>query len=84
MDIIEHLDLIDWLVSEQKPPSEIRGHILAIREQIETYSEKSKNLSRLEAQNAALIEENTKFKTGPPTIKIQNASTFGGSIRPLR
>jgi hypothetical protein len=54
MNITERLELIDRLVSEQKPPGEIRGHILAIREQIETYEKKAEHLAELEAENAKL------------------------------
>jgi hypothetical protein len=65
MNITERLELIDRLVSEQKPPAEIRGHILAIREEIEAYAEKADHLVRLETENAKLIEENAKLKTAP-------------------
>ncbi len=41
MNIIDHLDLIDRLVSEKASPSEIRGHVLAIREQIEAYQKEA-------------------------------------------
>src|SRR5436309_3543948 len=41
MNIIDHLDLIDRLVSEKAAPSEIRGHVLAIREQIEAYQKEA-------------------------------------------
>jgi hypothetical protein len=65
MKITDRLELIDQLVSEQKPPAEIRGHILAIREEIEAYAEKADHLGRLETENAKLIEENAKLKTAP-------------------
>ena len=49
-------------VSEQKPPAEIRGHILAIREEIEAYAEKADHLVRLETENAKLIEEKCEIE----------------------
>ena len=63
MKITEHLDLIDRLVVEQKPPAEIRGHLLAIREQIEMYEKEADNLIALKAENMELLAK----------LKIQDA-----------
>lgn len=66
MTIIEHLDLIERLVSEQKPPAEIRGHVLAIREQIETYMQEAQNLSALKVKINQLETEIAASKNPTP------------------
>jgi len=69
MTMIETLDLIDTLVSKKSDPAEIRGQLLAIREQIEAYDQKAEELSNLEitikelkAANEKLIAENAQLK----------------------
>jgi len=84
MNIIEHLDLIDRLVAEQKAPGEIRGHIIAIREALEAYAEKSKYLLKLEAENERLVAENARLVALNPTpdFRVINQAPFP-PIEPL-
>ncbi len=67
MNIIDHLDLIDRLVSEKASPSEIRGHVLAIREQIEAYQK--------EAEGRELEEGMDKLTIAALHLKIMALET---------
>gem|GEM_PF-5473070 len=69
MTIIERLDLIERLVTEQKPPVEIRGHILAIREAVEAHSQEVESHAALRKEHESLKAEHEKLKltqTTPP------------------
>ena len=61
MKMTEHLDIIDKLVLGCPAPAEIRGHILAIREQLEANEEEAqkvpdykKRIGELEAEKTDL------------------------------
>lgn len=63
MSLAERLALIDQLVSERglHPPGEIRWHIAAIAEDVESYSKEVETLADLKRQNQQLVAENQKL-----------------------
>jgi hypothetical protein len=85
MNLVDRLDLIDRLVSENKTPAEIRGHIMAIREQLEAYLNESQFLTalkekikQLEASNERLVSENQKLVSENAALINAPVSVSGG------
>jgi len=66
MKITKRLEMIDKLITNRAAPAKIRGHILAIREQLETYEEEAQKVAAYKEQIADLEAENAKLKT--PTV----------------
>jgi len=65
MKITDHLDTIEKLVLDRVSPAEIRGHIQAIREQLEAYQKEAEQAPDYKKQIADLQAENTKLKAKP-------------------
>ena len=74
MTIIEHFDAIDRLIlsSDFLSKSEMRGHIVAIREQIEAYSQKAEELGDFETRYADLQAKHNKLVAGNRVIDAQS------------
>jgi len=49
MKITEHLQMIDELITNRSVPSKIRGHIQAIREQLEAYEQEVQKVAEYSA-----------------------------------
>jgi len=62
MKILEHLEVIEKLVLDRAAPSEIRGHIIAIREQLESYEQEAQKMSEYKKRIADLETENAQLK----------------------
>jgi hypothetical protein len=61
MNVIQRLDLVIELVDAGKPPSDIKGHLVAIKEQVEAYAKDADMLAILKHENAKLISENANL-----------------------
>ena len=74
MTIIEHFDAIDSLVLNNPfaKTSEVRGHIAAIREQIESYSQKAEELGNLETRYSELQAAHEKLLAGQRVITAES------------
>jgi hypothetical protein len=65
MSITEHLAAMSTIIVEQKLPSELRGHIVAMTEQIQAYEQEAANLGALKA-------ENTELKSKVQVLEAEN------------
>jgi hypothetical protein len=68
--MIEHLEQIDKLITSAAAPAEVRGHIHAIREQIEAYEQEAQKVAEYKKQIDVLKAENAKLQQKP---KLQAA-----------
>jgi hypothetical protein len=84
MTITEELDQIDKLVVERADPAKIRGHIQAIRDQLEAHAQeiqKAPNyieqIAALTAEKEKLISENARLLQQPkPSISTNRSPQF--------
>ena len=74
MSILEHFDALDGLILNNPFPAtaEARGHIAAMRDQIETYNLKAEELTDLEQRYAALQRDHERLQASRPVITAQS------------
>jgi DNA repair exonuclease SbcCD ATPase subunit len=74
MKLIEHLDYILGLVDKDAPYSQIKGSILAMREEVDGYEQASSNQAALNQKHsdemAKLKEEYENFKNQPLAVVV--------------
>ncbi len=62
MKLTERLELIERLVLDRATPSQICGHLHAIREELDAYEQEAGQFAELQRENQRLNAENAELK----------------------